>query len=117
MLETTPSKIYISIQQNRTRTSSEYDSLSSSSSSVIDSLSRSDGSLESSLSDPIAQCSIISSNVSSDEDLDFNIGFEQNNDDDDEHHICNKNNIGMVQSYSINKPYAFYNFRCTYCIR
>jgi hypothetical protein len=107
ILEKTSSENLFPIQQHRPRSSSEYDSLSSSSSSIIDSLSRSDGSLESSLSDPIAHgCIISSANISPDEDLDFNIGFEQINDingddDDDEQHIFDKNNAGMFNSIQL----------------
>jgi len=114
MLGKTPSDNLFSIQQHRLRLSSEYDSLSSSSSSVIDSLSRSDTSIGSSSSDPIAQCSAISSNISSDEDLDFNIGFEQNDDDDDdedEQHISNKNNAGMFNHIQLTCPVYFSYFQ------
>jgi hypothetical protein len=101
MLENTSTNNNLfSIQQHRLRCCSENDSLSSSSSSsIVDSLSRSDFSAESSLSDPIAHCSIISSNISSDEDLDFNIGFDQITDDEDDQHILNKNNAGMFPIY------------------
>lgn len=80
------------IQQHRSRSCSENDSLSSSSSSVIESIARSDLSTESSLSDPVAFCSFMSSNISSDEDLDFNIGFEQISDDA---YFENRHNAGM----------------------
>jgi excinuclease UvrABC ATPase subunit len=81
---------------HRLRSCSENDSLLSSSSSAIDSLSRSDVSIESSLSDPIAHCSITSSsNILSHEELDFNLGFDDISDEDD-HHILNKNNTGIL---------------------
>ncbi|CAF0863398.1 unnamed protein product [Rotaria sp. Silwood1] len=83
MLKRSPSS-NLYLLQNRLRYCSENDSISSSSSSVMDSLSRSDFSLESSLSDPIARCSIFNSNISSEEDIDFNIGFDQISDDDDD---------------------------------
>lgn len=93
--KTSPNNLF-SIQQHHVYSSSENDSSSSSTSSVIDSLSRSDISTESSLSDPIAYCSRISSNISSDEDLDFNIGFEQISGDEDDEHILNRHNSGMI---------------------
>ncbi|CAF2511276.1 unnamed protein product [Rotaria sp. Silwood2] len=83
MLRRSPSS-NLYLLQNRLRYCSENDSISSSSSSVMDSLSRSDFSLESSLSDPIAHCSIFNSNISSEEEIDFNIGFDQISDDDDD---------------------------------
>ena len=81
---------------HRLRSCSENDSLLSSSSSAMDSLSRSDMSIESSLSDPIAHCSIISSsNILSHGELDFNLGFDDISDEDN-HQILNKNNNGIL---------------------
>ncbi|CAF1137123.1 unnamed protein product [Adineta steineri] len=88
--------------QRRLRSCSENDSISSSSSSssVLDEFSRSNSSIQSSLSDPIAHSSITSSNISSEEDIDFSIGFDQISDDDfdddDNHYISNKNNSDAV---------------------
>jgi len=90
-----------SIQQHRLRCGSENDSSSSSSSSSItEILSGSDFSIESSLSDPVAHCSISSSNISSDEDLDFNMGFDQISDDEDDQYISNKNNAGILKKFT-----------------
>ena len=72
---------------SRCSSSCDYDSLSSSSSSMVDSPCQSD----TSLSDPVA-CSS-SSNQSFDEDLDFNIGFEQI---DDQHRIYDRTNSGQL---------------------
>jgi len=96
MLGKTTSNNLFTIQEHRLCSCSENDSLSSSSSSIMDSSSRSDFSTESSLSDPIVYGSIINSNISSDEDLDFNIGFEQISDDEDEQNVLNKNNAGIL---------------------
>lgn len=99
MLHKSSSNDFLSIQQ-RLRSYSENDSLSSSSSSAIDELSRSDASVQSSLSDPVARCSISSSNLSSEEEIDFNIVFEQisddeNFDEDDDQYMSDKKNAGM----------------------
>ena len=83
MLKRSPSSNF-RILQHRLRYCSENDSISSSSSSVVDSLGRSECSFESNSSDPVAHCSLIASNMSSEEDIDFNIGFDQISDDDDD---------------------------------
>jgi hypothetical protein len=68
-----------SLNEHHLCSHSEDDSISSSSSSI----------LASSLSDPVAHCSI---NSSSEEELDFNLGFDQISDDDDfDEGISNKN--------------------------
>lgn len=83
----------------RCLTSLDCDSLSSSSSSMVDSPSHSD----SSLSDPVA-CSG-SSNQSLDEDLDFNIGFEQI---DEQRPICYRTNSGKLnEQLTIEKFFSF----------
>ncbi|CAF4514927.1 unnamed protein product [Rotaria magnacalcarata] len=83
MLKKSPSSNF-RLLQPRLRYCSENDSVSSSLSSVGDSLGRSDYSFESDSSDPVAHCSLITSNISSEEDIDFNIGFDQISDDDDD---------------------------------
>ncbi|CAF1099497.1 unnamed protein product [Rotaria sordida] len=98
MLKRSPSSNLYSLQ-HRLRYCSENDSISSSSSSVMDSLSRSDASLESSLSDPVAHCSIFNSNISSEEDIDFCIGFAQIDDDDDDYDDDDEEN----NKYILNK--------------
>jgi hypothetical protein len=95
--------------QHRIRCCSEDDSLLSSSSSVIDSLSRSDSSIGSSLSDPIVYSN---SNILSEEELDFNIGFDQVNNEDfnDEDNQCilNRNNGGKLNKHEISLlPFVF----------
>ncbi|CAF1317469.1 unnamed protein product [Adineta ricciae] len=89
--------------QHRLRSCSENDSISASSlSSIVDDLSQSNSSTQSSLSDPVAHCSMISSNPSSDEDIDFNVGFDQisddctDDDDDDYPNNSNKNNADAI---------------------
>jgi hypothetical protein len=61
-----------------------------------DSPSHSDLSTESSLSDPIVYSNTIRSNLSSDEDLDFNIGFAQMIDEEE---ILHKNNEFILAEY------------------
>jgi hypothetical protein len=95
--------------QHRIRFCSENDSLFSSASSILDSLSRSDSGIESGLSDPIAH-SI--SNILSEQELDFNIGFDQINNEDfndeDSQCILNKNNAGKLNKHEISLfPFVF----------
>ncbi|CAF3306827.1 unnamed protein product [Rotaria socialis] len=83
MLKRSPSSNF-PLLQPRLRYCSENDSISSSLSSVVDSSGRSDYSFESNSSDPVAHCSLTTSNICSEEDIDFNIGFDQISDDDDD---------------------------------
>lgn len=87
MYEDTPANKFINVEQTRVRLCSENDS-------------------ESSLSDPVAQSSYISSKESSDEEFDFSIGFEQY----DASTVLNEPISDLSIDETLNDPFFKHNF-------